>query len=391
MSIVSMLFGYRRRWLLAERWGAPVVAGAEVAPVVIGGCGSSGTTLLQHMLDRHPKIVCGAESTVFLPRVIASADLAALFGLDPAEVDDWRRRSRSQADFILQFQAALRAHTGKPIWADKTPENVLRFDFACRHFPRAKFVHVIRDGRDVACSLRHRVWMKLRDRSAPEAIAHCIAYWAERVERGRCLRHDPRYIELRYEDLVADPEAAMRRLLAFLEIEWNDAVLRPDPGAAERAAGKIDTAPVGRWRRELSPVERAMVSSRAGRLLIDLGYERDTAWAPAAGSAHARHGAVPVFAHSPKKWRRSERLYIEAATFLAVLVDPRVPTHARTIACVIASFLAFGPIPARIVALGRVDEVVLLLLAGTVLLKLAPRPVVQELRARVERRIERRS
>jgi protein-tyrosine sulfotransferase len=271
------LLGYRNRWRVLERLGRDYVS--ETAPIVIGGCGSSGTTLLRRMLNRHPAIVCGAESTVFLERVTGPAELGPRMGFAPSEIERWQRESRSQAEFIDRFQAACLAHARKSIWADKTPENITRVDFVWRHFPKARFVHMIRDGRDVACSLRRQSWMKLDDRSADDIAARCATYWVERVSTRHRLAGDPRYTELRYEDLVRQPEKTLHALMETLGLEWSDRMHAPDEqDRGDPAAGPAFTSSVGRWRKELSEPEIAAVKSIAGPLLIELGYERNDSW-----------------------------------------------------------------------------------------------------------------
>ncbi len=277
MSLIFDLLGYRNRWRLLERLGPAYVS--QTAPIVVGGCGSSGTTLLRRMLNRHPAISCGPESTVFLERITGPAELGPRMGFVPAEIEDWQRASRSQAEFIDRFQAACLARTAKSVWADKTPENIRRVDFVWRHFPRARFVHMIRDGRDVACSLRRQPWMKLQDRSADDIAGRCATYWVERVAAGRRLAGDSRYVELRYENLVRKPEETLRALLAALGLDWSERMLVPDAGErGDPAAGPAFTSSVGRWRKELSEPEIAALKSIAGPLLIELGYERDADW-----------------------------------------------------------------------------------------------------------------
>jgi Sulfotransferase family len=130
------LFGYRRRRECLDHRGNLSVI--EAAPILIGGCEYSGTTLLRHMLDRHPSIMPGSKGTVFLERITPVMENADLFGFHPDEI----KRSDN------------------PVWADKTPRNALRLSFVQKHLPNAYFIHVIRDGRDVACSLLSQSWMK---------------------------------------------------------------------------------------------------------------------------------------------------------------------------------------------------------------------------------------
>ncbi len=282
------IMGYRRRWQILS-----LVTPARVfesAPVVIGGCGRSGTTLLQAILSNHPAIFSGPESTVFLTRVTHPGEIDRRFGLPDGRTERLERLSRSQAEFVELFQREILRRSGKTVWVEKTPKNVWRLDFIFAHFPNARFVHVIRDGRDVACSLRRQTWMKLDglDPASPDALLRCIDYWIADVEAGRKYRDHPRYIEVGYLDLVTDTERTLRRLMAFLGADWSPQLLE-SPRLEEtlakfnRAPGKNDnglihTTTVGRWRSEFSERERAIFKERAGALLIELGFEADSDW-----------------------------------------------------------------------------------------------------------------
>lgn len=250
-------------------------------PVFIVGCARSGTTLLRMMLDSHPRISCG-EETKFLadlePIVGAHWRLLAPYGFDRAW---WLERIR---EFYAGFQAAYLAPRGKARWADKSPIYTLHLDFVESLFPTAQYVHLIRDGHDVVASFRDRWGYRAAVRAANSVWAHYV-----RTARAFGAGLPPeRYHELRYEALVADPEAAMRSLLAFLDEEWDPGVLHPeqaDHATTERyamfTAGRrqatgdeaaIYQSRVGAGKQGLDPVLRALLHRSSGSLLAELGY-----------------------------------------------------------------------------------------------------------------------
>ena len=415
MSLGVGLLDYRHRWRIMRK--LQEIQPSTVAPIVIGGCGSSGTTLLRHVLDRHPSIFCGPESTVFLERISRARDLARRFGFTEREILERQRVSRTQVEFIERFRTLCLVRSGKSVWADKTPENVRRFDVIRSWFPQARFIHVIRDGRDVVCSLRQAQWMKLEkitggaDRSSPEAVEACIRYWIERVTVGRRLRRDPRYLEVRYEDLVEHTEPVLRRILAFLNVDWDSRVLAHDPSPADPAAGPVYESAVRRWRTDLTSSEAEIVKRYAGLLLVDLRYEADLGWAPLSGTDAVRSrpgsntlrgaddpGAKPigVEAGTPAQhadrwvqlstarqgWRA--RLIRDARVFIAATVDQRVPWYARLSAAAMptAYFLApIDPIPNRIPVIGHLDDAIVALLAIALFVRLVPPALRDRLRA----------
>src|SRR5688572_21024001 len=141
------------RGVQARYWRRPAYT-SSASPILVGGCGRSGTTLMRVILDTHPRICCGPESRLFQPRVPSPPKLARRFDLPEAAVGELFAKSGSQAELIDRFFALYSESRHKPRWAEKPPRNVLYLDYIFEHFPNARFVHMIRDGRDTICSLR---------------------------------------------------------------------------------------------------------------------------------------------------------------------------------------------------------------------------------------------
>lgn len=265
-----------------------------LAPIVLGGCGRSGTTLLRIMLDSHPRICCGPESSVFRRRALDPDALADRFGLARGEVRAIDDAAASRPAFIEAFAALCLRDAGKARWAEKTPRNISRIGAIFRFFPEARFVHVLRDGRDVACSLRtHPRHAVVDGRLVPldtwKPLAACARRWRDDIECSRPWWSDPRLHTLRYEDLVRNPEAELRRLMLFLGEPWDDAMLAPAAGGSSsrdatrfaqnpEAIGAVNPSSIGRWQRDLDASDRRIFKRIAGPLLIELGYTQDDAW-----------------------------------------------------------------------------------------------------------------
>jgi|GEM_PF-437319 len=290
------LLGYRLWWRLRASRAPRHGDGAGL--IVIGGSARSGTTLLRTMLGRHSMIASCPETTVFLKRISSPQAIAERLGWDAAEIEAWQRESRSQVEFITRFADAVRQTSGKPVWVEKTPKNVLRFGFVRRRFPQARIVHIVRDGRDVVCSLRRKPFAKIDSASwqGVHAARRCAVQWRDSVKAGLRFRGDALYHELRYEDLVHQPEATLRALLAFLGLPWDAAMLAPSPADGvdpyeSRAAQPIFDSSIGRWRTDLSDEDRRATLLLIGPQLMDLGYQSGLVWD---SGEPASIGAVPV-------------------------------------------------------------------------------------------------
>jgi len=284
------------------------------APFVVASP-RSGTTLLRMMLDAHPELAVPWE-THFVPELIATVSegggaeeaLAVItehrrwgdFHLDSGALHD-RLRSHeplTPGDAVRSFYILYAEAQGKPRWGDKTPEYVEFMRPIAEAVGEARFVHVIRDGRDVALS-RIR-WRQRRSGKTPP-VRRLARRWREAITVARKqARRVPHYLEVRYEDLIAEPEPTLRRVCEFAELRYDPAMLayhehaderireieRTLPGTGDRveldAAQRLDkhemaTKPPERerifaWRREMAEADRAEFEEVAGKLLDDLGY-----------------------------------------------------------------------------------------------------------------------
>ncbi len=253
---------------------------SETSPIFILGAPRSGTTLLRLVLDAHPHISAGPETRFLL-------DLARIFGqhwdrLERFGFDRtyWREKV---ATFFASVHADYAAARGKRRWCEKTPRYTVIADLIAELYPDARFLHVVRDGLDVVASHRDRWgW-----RSAYAAIDD----WRTLVRKARRFGAEvgpERYLEVRYESLVADAEPTLREVFRFLDEPWDDAVLHFDDGAHDAPTkyeehtrrrreeagtdGPIYASRIGAGARELDPFLRYRFRRRAGKLRRELGY-----------------------------------------------------------------------------------------------------------------------
>lgn len=273
-------------------------------PFVVG-VARSGTTLLRLMLDRHPELAIPPES--YFPLALLrrrrrfttprGVDLGALvevllsdrswslrqlretWGIDPGVL---RTRvfgtAPSYAEAIRALYRLYADLHAKPRYGDKTPTFITEMPLLSRLFPDASFVHVVRDGRDVAASL-------LEMRFGPRNVEDAAALWAEQVRLARRDRARVSYLEVRYERLVTDPRTVLEEVCAFLELSWEPRMLRFHEHAAARLAGESVppenvrglarplSAGLRDWRRDMRRTDIARFEAVAGDALRQLGYE----------------------------------------------------------------------------------------------------------------------
>ena len=289
-DLIDRVMGWK--WRLKNYFVAGHVS--DGAPVMVGGCPRSGTTLMRTILDTHPNICCGPESSLMRLGALSSGKLAVRFDFPRDYVRTMARESHSQAEFIDRFFLEYRSRFGKPRWAEKSPRNVLRLPYIRKHFPKSRFIHMIRDGRDVVCSLRTHPRFRVINGEFVDAntwnpIKPCIRRWVHCVETGLAHRGEPWYTEVRYEDLINDSEGTLRRLFEFLEEDWDPAVLDFHRVKSEsrdvvkfpqnpEVKRPMYTSAMGRWRRDLTIDEQGLFKAMASDLLVKVGYEKDDQW-----------------------------------------------------------------------------------------------------------------
>jgi protein-tyrosine sulfotransferase len=262
--------------------------------VVIGGCGRSGTTLVRVILDSHPNICCGPESQVFLPDPLDLGRLQEKFKLPDGQLWAAYDSSRSRAQFVDLFADICAATAEKSRWAEKTPRNVLHIDYLFERFPEARFVHLLRDGRDAASSLRTHPRYRIKNGQLMplntwKPMNVCAQRWRDSLRAAKPHWSNPRFYTVRYEQLVSDPRQAIGGLLAFLGEPWDDAELAHSEAKSAfrdattfpqnpEALKPIGTSAVGRWQRDMTDEDRAIFKSIAGDLLVECGYAQNGNW-----------------------------------------------------------------------------------------------------------------
>jgi hypothetical protein len=302
------------------------------------GRGRSGTTLLRSMFDSHPEMAIPYEShfpvAMGMSRSIYEkadgfdteqflADLFAHFafkrwGIPEDEVrNTFLETENSQltlADALRLTYRTYARHHGKERYGEKTPGFVVCIPLLAALFPESRFIHVIRDGRNVALSYLDGGW-------GPKNLVEAAMYWKRFVQKGRRDGQQlgsQRYTEVRYEHLVEDPETELRRLCSFIGLDLNDQMMRyfdrrdvvpsrlvPRLEAAHQNLLKPPTPGLRDWRRQLSSKDAALFDVVAGDLLQELGYERASEGITAGTYVRAAAGWVGV--QKRRAMRRARR------------------------------------------------------------------------------------
>ena len=322
---------------------------SDAPPIFVVGCPRSGTTLLRLMLDAHPSLAIPPESH-FIPLVARvrsryeapngfEAEHMAADVMRGLRFQDWglpaedvrrairERRPATLAAAIECFFVAYADAHGKPRWGDKTPGYSIELPLISELFPEAVFVHLIRDGRNVALSL-------MEVPRPPRSFAEAAQVWRYRVSKGRAdgeALGERRYLELRYEALVDDPESALKQVCAVASLEYTPAMLdyhREDPAASvpernwghHRNLASPPTPGLRDWRDRMTDADQQLFEAVAGDELSALGYERR--YPHVGAGVRARAAAILAF-DGARHAVRAARVRVAMARHPDALPPPR--------------------------------------------------------------------
>jgi hypothetical protein len=267
--------------------------------VFVVGCPRSGTTLLQRLLDAHPQLAVINETLWIIreaKRPVTLDLVSRLFEnrrfrrleLPREEVERLVAGNGAYPGFVSAVFDLYGRSQGKRFVGDKSPGYVRKIPKLRSLFPQAKFVHLIRDGRAVWLSVQ--AWKK-RARNAGryatwkvDPVVTTALWWERSVRLGReagaSLGSDV-YREVRYENVVSDPEGECRALCAFLGLPYDDAMLRfhegrarYDLGITSKRAWLPPLPGLRNWHTDMPPEDVERFEAAVGDLLDELDYPR---------------------------------------------------------------------------------------------------------------------
>lgn len=233
-------------------------------PVFIVGCGHSGTSLVLAILGTHTML----QAVPFESNVIYK----------PAD---------EQERLLKQFEK-MTVSNRRRRWVEKTPRHILKIGEILQRWPDAKVVIVLRDGRDVACSLRARQW----------DFKKAVQRWIDDNKAGQEHWESPQVRVLRYEDIIVDFRSTIQKLMEFIGEPYEERmeryyespkryydwrILKPNnPMVHERYRNWQINQPLfdsrGKWKESMSAQDRETFSEMANSALIEFGYETSADW-----------------------------------------------------------------------------------------------------------------
>ena len=241
----------------------------KLAPIFLVGAERSGTTVLRLMLDHHPEITWCSEFEYSVDRVSDEGEWPSLdvycawlethrifhahqFTIDP---------TLSYPELMTSFLVQQRDRHQKPVLGATVHRH---FDRLLKLWPDARFIHIVRDGRDVTRSCIRIGWAG--------NVWTGIERWMEAEQLWSNLKESlpaNRYVETTYEQLITDPEGVLAQICAFIGVEYSPAMMAY---AESSTYNKPDARLITKWKKSMSEHEIRLVESRIADMLIQRGY-----------------------------------------------------------------------------------------------------------------------
>ncbi len=281
-------------------------------PVFIGGAGRSGTTLVVDMLGLHHALSPIYETDFVLmvaAEIFSKKDVGQIEQNIWQVMDNWthplphrpHNKRRHEKYFhgphyilfdrkfaLIQTQTLLNNLHGdrvnafqifiktlfaehvrldsKQNWLNKTPAYISQLNFLKTVFPDMKFIHCVRDGRDVGCSVITRPW-------GPRTFLEAAPWWRDTVEKGIQFgqQNQQHYLEIRYEDLITEPAQILFQVFTWLGVVDDTELILKQYQDRENAMSIKNNA-LQRWKREATPENVVKFEATAGSALAHFGY-----------------------------------------------------------------------------------------------------------------------
>ncbi|MGB6383652.1 MAG: sulfotransferase [Terriglobales bacterium] len=280
------------------------------SPVFVMGCHRSGTNLLYDMLlsagdfaiyrglipiynmliPRFGSFGKRANREIIVATWLRSKGFRRA-GIDPEQLlSRVRNECRTGGDFICAVMDAVAKSQQMKRWALYGPGNVLHIERIKREIPNALFLHIIRDGRDIALSLKKMggftplPW----DRSHTDSLVATALYWEWMVRKGRIhgQKFPTDYMEIHYEDIITNPRETLSKLGGFIDHDLDyDRIQRVGLGRLSETnssfredAPQEQIHPLARWKKRLTSTEVAAIESTVGECLRENGYDLSLPW-----------------------------------------------------------------------------------------------------------------
>lgn len=244
--------------------------------IFIVGAPRSGTTLLKLILGVHPNLTgIGYETGFFMYKDLLNLSFPPL---DKSQVKEAIKESSDIVQLFDKLVEKLLLKCGGKFFIEKTPPHVLKLDFLLKYFPFSRFINIYRDARDCYCSARNHQYV-----IQGKSLKKYAKYWKKCVRARLKQGEQPNILDVRYEDLVTQPEKIIKEIMVFLNEEYDPKQIMPEYYSQNtitkskrqefsKLSKSIDNSNIYKYKEKLTKEEIEMFRKIAGDELQTLGY-----------------------------------------------------------------------------------------------------------------------
>ena len=278
-KIINLLATYNnpKDWIKNIQWRLPSTI-SQTDTIFIIGAPRSGTTLLQRILSVHSELFSIEGETGLFSYQNIFDKKRHHFNFKSDQLTTLFKNSNDIIDFFTNAVNELKKnHHSSNRFVEKTPQHILHLPFLIKHFPNAKFIHIVRDGRDCYCSAQENSWVP-----QSRSIEEFARYWKKCVYKAISVNATENVLTIKYEDLVSKPNDVIPKVMNFLDLETepcqtDHTKIANDQRARKKEFAKlqqpINTSSINRWASTLNKKEVDVFSKIAGDQLRHYGYK----------------------------------------------------------------------------------------------------------------------
>lgn len=278
-KILFILISYIKTpqyWIKNIIWRFPkTICNKEIIFVI--GTPRSGTTLLQKILEANSKLFSIQGETGLFSLQNFFDPNRKHFDLNKEIKNNFLKVSKDSVDFFDNCVGLLMREELNKKFVEKTPQHILYLKFLVKHFPKSKFIHIVRDGRDCYCSARKHPWIP-----QSKNITTFSKYYSKCLDQIILMESNKNVYTIKYEDLVLNSNSEVSKLMNFLNLDFEVSQIditniskdkRSKLKQFQKLNQNINSSSVGRWESELNSNEVLKFKKVAGKQLNYFGYK----------------------------------------------------------------------------------------------------------------------
>ncbi len=248
--------------------------------IFIGGFPRSGTSLLKVMLEQHKDIASPSGEVNVFQTILNKKVLKDYFGFTNKEIKKLKLNKKKLIESNKKIIDLFKKKTKSKIVLLKQPKHILLINEIFKYYPNAKFIHLIRNGKNATMSQKY--W-DLPENKKNWPYSWCCRQWVVCINKGKKFSENKNYIEIKYEDLLKNPKKNIDKITDFINVKKiSEKTLfkyRQNKGAKKyknhpNIRKPLNKKNINKWEKKMSEKDKKTFEKIAGKTYRRIGYEK---------------------------------------------------------------------------------------------------------------------